>query len=90
MSNDCQYLGGADSATSERLGSRAMSAYWRGVKDGETLDQPTEPELYQSSGNYYVVLRNIHGILAMYRLKNDGVLRRLKRYPRCIVEAIEG
>jgi len=29
----------------------------------------------------YVVLKNGNGILAIYRVRNDGMLKRLKRWP---------
>jgi len=29
----------------------------------------------------YVVLRNVRGVMAVYRLRDDGVLTRLKRWP---------
>jgi len=30
----------------------------------------------------YVCLRNVNGTLAVYRVRNDGVLRRLRRWPK--------
>jgi len=33
------------------------------------------------NGLEYVVLRNINGVLAVYRVHNDGQLRRMKRWP---------
>jgi hypothetical protein len=30
---------------------------------------------------HYVVLENVRGILAVYRVKNDGMLRRMRRWP---------
>ena len=33
-------------------------------------------------GRSYVVLRNVRGVLAVYRERTDGVLKRLKRWPK--------
>ena len=32
-------------------------------------------------GKKYVVLRNTRGVLAVYRVRNDRMLKRLKRWP---------
>ena len=32
-------------------------------------------------GKDYVVLRNVRGVLKVYRVRNDGVLKGLKRWP---------
>jgi hypothetical protein len=32
-------------------------------------------------GRHYVVLRNVRGTLAVYRVRNDQMLKRLKRWP---------
>lgn len=90
MNASCQWMGDADSSISGRMGSRALSAYWKSAKDGEQLAQPCTPALYLINGRHYVVLANNSQILAVYRIKNDDVLRRLKRYPACLKAAIEG
>ncbi len=82
----CDYVGGADSASDERLGSRALSAYFRTDTYPIIPQQPSEPELWTVDGKYHVVLANSSGILAVYRVKNDGALRRLKRIPACLTE----
>jgi hypothetical protein len=33
------------------------------------------------AGLSYVVLRNARGLLAVYRVRNDGMLKGLKRWP---------
>lgn len=61
---------------------RAVAAYFRNG-DTKSLDQPS----FGSSGverlgdKVYVVLRNINGLLAVYRLRSTGLLRRMKRWP---------
>jgi hypothetical protein len=35
-------------------------------------------------GHKYVVLRNVRGALAVYRVRNDGMLKRMKRWPVAI------
>lgn len=58
---------------------RAMAAYFR-AGEGQ---QPSSSDsgLMVHDGHQYVVLRNITGTLAAYRVRNDGMLKRLKRWP---------
>ncbi len=60
------------------LGRRALTAWFR----SGGIDQPTPPQTHTLEGKSYVVLTNVNGVLAVYRVKTDGVLKRLKRYPR--------
>src|ERR1700730_9803352 len=65
------------------LKRRAFAAWSR---SGGT-DQPTEPDhLQDEEGHAYVVLHNVGGILAVYRVKNDGALRALRRYPKSLID----
>lgn len=64
------------------LGRRALAAWFR---SGGT-DQPREPEGRRVDGKEYVVLANVRGILACYRVRNDGKLKSLARMPRAILE----
>ena len=69
--------------------SRAMAAYFRQRKGQEAVaDQPSSglSGLQEYQGKYYVVLRNIRGTLAVYRVKNDGYLKGLKRWPKAFDE----
>jgi hypothetical protein len=64
--------------------SRAFSAYFRNAKrQGYTADQPSEHRsgAEEVDGRDYVVLRNSHQTLAVYRVRNDGMLKALKRWP---------
>jgi hypothetical protein len=87
MDKKCEYVGSADGASDDRLGSRAMAAYWR---TEQTPQQPNEPDLYTVDGKAHVVLANASRLLAVYRVKNDGALRRLRRIPACLITAVEG
>ncbi len=62
------------------LTTRALAAYFRsgGTEQPSTTDSGVETT---ADGKQYVALRNVSGILAVYRVKVDGVLKRLKRYP---------
>lgn len=59
---------------------RAYAAYFRSA---DSVDQPAADisgaETHE--GLDYVVLRNVNGTLAVYRVRPDGVLKRLKRWP---------
>jgi len=65
------------------LTRRAFAAYFKTGSPG--IDQPSRSSGVEQLGErYYVVLRggrNDNGICAVYRLRNDGVLKRLKRWP---------
>jgi len=67
---------------------RAMAAYYRsGRREGLTDEQITIPanssHVAEHDGKEYVVLENVNGTLAVYRVRPvDGVLREIKRWPR--------
>lgn len=57
---------------------RAMSAWLR----SGGIDQPANTSsVAEHGGKSYVVLTNVNGILGVYRVRNDGMLKRLKRWP---------
>ncbi len=59
--------------------SRAFKAWFR----SGGIDQPSRAsDVYEVEGRRYVVLLNCRGVLAVYRIKPNGSLRRLKRYPK--------
>jgi len=58
---------------------RAMAAWFRaGGSDQPGRDAST---IEKAGGKDYVVLRNVNGVLAVYRIRNDGMLKRLRRWP---------
>jgi hypothetical protein len=58
--------------------TRAYAAYSR----SGSVDLPSSgSDAIVFGGKTYVVLRNVHGILAVYRLLKCGQLRRLRCYP---------
>jgi len=57
---------------------RALGAWFR----YGGMDQPANSSGVRThQKKKYVVLENIRGILAVYRIKPDGYLKRLKRWP---------
>lgn len=73
----------------EPLINRAFAAYFRAAaREGyDAVDQPANTSaLLDREGKQYVVLHNIRGILAVYRVRNDGVLKGLKRWPKDLEE----
>lgn len=63
----------------EDLERRAIKAYFRRF---ENPDQPSTVEVEQRGGLNYVVLSNVNGTLAVYRVLNDDTsLRFLRRWP---------
>jgi hypothetical protein len=70
--------------TEEQLLSRAIAAHAQAAaREGAIYEQPSASEsgLEEVRGKQYVVLRNTHGILRVYRVRNDGVLKGLRRWP---------
>ena len=70
-------------AESRNLSSRALAAYYRAAGDGAM--QPSEPEVVEHMGLQYVVLSNVNGVLAVYRVRTVNgkqVLKGLKRWPK--------
>lgn len=67
------------------LVTRAMRNYFD-ASGGPPPDQPssTDSGVEQADGRKYVVLRNGNGVLAVYRVRRDGALRRLRRYPSAL------
>ncbi len=67
------------------LTARALRAYFVAAKRNNpngTPDQPANSSgLRTHEGKQYVVLENVNGILAVYRVRNDGMLKSLKRWP---------
>jgi hypothetical protein len=63
------------------LTRRAVVAYYRtgGEQPRDDLSGPVE-----HAGRTYVVLRSGYQVLAVYRLKTTGMLKRLKRWPAVI------
>ncbi|HEY3356886.1 MAG TPA: hypothetical protein VGQ83_26790 [Polyangia bacterium] len=60
------------------LERRALAAYFR---SGGT-DQPAGgAQFVEVGGKAYVTLSNVRGMLAVYRVRNDGQLKGLKRWP---------
>jgi len=60
--------------------NRALSAYYG--NDG--MDEPSKAAsgVVKHDGLDYVCLRNSHRTLAVYRIRNDGSLKRMRRYPK--------
>ena len=70
----------------EAMVRRAMSAWFR-TPSRET-DQPSAAmSTVERVGNLsYVVLRNVAGVMVVYRIKTDGALKRLIQIPKPLRE----
>ncbi len=77
-------LGLMTRASDPELERRALAAWYRtAASDGVVaIDAPAGGAgVAEHDGRLYVVLQNVRGTLAVYRVQNDGVLRRMKRWP---------
>jgi len=64
--------------TDRGLTRRAFAAYFRA---GGT-DQPSDSSgVVEHDGLTYIVLYNVSGTLAVYRIRPTGALKRLRRWP---------
>lgn len=71
---------------SNKYNQRALAAYWKTAQEGAPIPR-AQSDLYEDDqGKYYVVLSNSTDILAVYRVRNDDVLKRLKRWPNALRE----
>ncbi len=67
------------------LTRRAFAAYFR----SGGVDQPANTSgVVKWDGVWYVVLHNVRGTLAVYRVTKDGRLRRMKQWPKELDEAL--
>jgi hypothetical protein len=67
----------------EALTRRALAAYFR--TGGEYADIPANTSgVVEHNGKAYVELHNGGGTLAVYRVRNDGYLKRLRRWPKAV------
>ena len=60
---------------------RAFGAYFR---SGGVAQPANDSGPITDTGREYVVLRNVNGILAVYRVRTSGALRRLRRWPQAL------
>jgi hypothetical protein len=65
------------------LTRRAFAAWFR----AGNIEQPASTSgVREHEGKYYVVLENVNGTLAVYRVRNDEKLKRLRRWPQEVAE----
>ena len=73
----------ASGADNDPVIRRAFAAYFRYLSSLGAL--PTIPandsDRCELDGKEYVTLRNVNGTLAVYRVRNNGALKRLRRWP---------
>jgi hypothetical protein len=67
--------------------ARAYRAYFSAAKRRGDVISPSQPSSRDSGpqevrGKRYIVLRNVNGILAVYRVRQDGMLKGLRRWPK--------
>ena len=77
-------------ADDETLLQRALAAYYRpgGRQDPGVRRTVPAVKSYVTEhlGKRYVVLEDFDGVLAVYRVRNDGILKALRRWPAQIEE----
>jgi hypothetical protein len=73
-------------ASDQELIARATRAYFVGTRSRAAEgDYPSNASAVEEhEGKFYVVLRNAKGVVSVYRVRNDGMLKNLKRWPRTL------
>lgn len=71
-----------------QLEKRALSAYYRAAAQTEgSPNQPGAVDTVEHDGLTYIVLSNVNGILAVYRVRTvngEPMLKGLKRWPKSL------
>jgi hypothetical protein len=64
----------------------AWTAYFVAARStgGESISPSNASAVEEHEGKYYVVLRNVNGVLSVCRVRNDGMLKNLKRWPESL------
>lgn len=63
------------------LTRRALAAYFRSGGDFAAIPSEGNSGLMFHNDKAYIALRNGSDTLAVYRVRNDGILKRLRRWP---------
>jgi hypothetical protein len=69
---------------------RAMAAWYRGSEEGRTRAYPSEAmrqQITMPDGKAYVALANSYQVLGVYRIRPNGYLKLLRRWPRAVESA---
>jgi hypothetical protein len=69
--------------TDDDLVRRAFAAYFRA---GNYAQPANSSGVVEHDGRLYVVLHNVNGVLAVYRVRTSGQLKALKRWPAALDE----
>src|SRR5580658_742998 len=82
--------GGKIGPSNAELLARAVHAFCvTARRNGLLLDQPSNTsDVQEITGKRYVILQNVKGVLAVYRVRNDGMLKRLKRWPEGLLRSL--
>ncbi len=67
---------------------RAFKAHYRAVGEYGDIPGGSVSQIEEHGERCYAVLRNVRGILRVYRIQDDGRLRRLDRWPKSILDHI--
>jgi hypothetical protein len=71
------------SSSNPELIRRATAAWFRNGNADEVLGQPSNAsDVHEVNGLFYVVLRNVNGVLAVYRVLDTAERKQLKRMVR--------
>lgn len=67
---------------------RAIAAWFRSGGPGQSMPANTS-SVQEHEGKFYVELHNVNGTLAVYRIRRDNILKRLKRWPLEVENTLE-
>ena len=70
----------------DELIGRALAAWYRSGGRQLSNNSPDRSDAIEFEGKQYVRLVTGGGLAAVYRVRNDGMLKRLKRWPDAVNE----
>ena len=73
-----------------KLQTASLKGRWRLTSGAVQSTQPGQIEAVEHDGNWYIVMLNVKGVLAVYRnreVKGESVLKCLKRWPKEVTKA---
>jgi hypothetical protein len=62
---------------------RSLAAYYRSAP-APARAPGQDSRVTEHEGKRYVILANTSGVIAVYRVRNDGILKGLRRWPKAI------
>ena len=67
--------------STQTIENRVLAAYFK-YSAANSAQPAGSPEFHEIGNREYVTLSNVKGLLACYRIQNNGILRKLPKPPK--------